>query len=319
MKNILVVGTGPMSVDYVSVLKNMECKITVVGRGETSAKKFEDKTGLTPITGGIEKFLSSTTLPANTSAIIATGTEVLLSTTLLLLKAGVSSILVEKPAAISIKELIDNEERLRPFSDKIFIAYNRRYYASVIEAQKLIQEDGGLKSMHFEFTEWAHKIEPLQKAVGVKENWFFANSTHVVDLAFYLAGSPLNWKAFSKSGTLSWHPKTNFSGAGITDKDVLFSYISNWESAGRWSIELLTDKRRIYLKPLENIFIQQRGTINLVEHTFDNTLDENYKPGLYKQVEYFVTNQYSQLLNIDGHIINSKTIYQKIIGNLKSY
>lgn len=29
--------------------------------------------------------------------------------------------------------------------------------------------DGDLGSIHFEFTEWAHKIEPLDKAPSVKQ------------------------------------------------------------------------------------------------------------------------------------------------------
>ena len=185
---------------------------------------------------------------------------------LLVLQAGAYKVLIEKPAAISIEELIENEEKLKPYSDKVFVAYNRRFYASVIEAQKMIEEDGGLQTIHFEFTEWSHVIEPLAKAPGVKENWFFANSTHVVDLAFYLAGKPLQWKAYSKAGTLKWHSKTNFTGAGITEKGVLFSYLSNWESAGRWAVELLTEKRRIYLKPMEGISVQEKGTVAVVEH-----------------------------------------------------
>lgn len=313
MKNIIVVGTGPMAIDYVSVLKYIKCNLTVIGRGETSAENFKNKTGITPITGGIKNFLTKTSLSLDTSAIIATGTEALLPTTLLLLKAGVNTILVEKPAAISIEELIENEDELSPYLDKIFIAYNRRFYASVLEAQKLIEEDGGLKSMHFEFTEWAHKIEPLKKAAGVKENWFFANSTHVVDLAFYLAGKPSNWSTFSQSGELKWHPKTNFSGAGITDKNVVFSYISNWESAGRWAIELLTFKRRIYLKPMEKIAVQQKGSIQVVQHDIDFSLDEKFKPGLYKQVQAFVSGNEDCLLNMKDHINNTKTIYSDIL------
>ena len=34
------------------------------------------------------------------------------------------------------------------------------------------------------------EIEKLNKVPGIKENWFLGNSTHVVDLAFYLGGKP---------------------------------------------------------------------------------------------------------------------------------
>lgn len=311
--NIFLIGTGPMAIDYARVLKAMNKKFEVIGRGEKSASDFENTTGLKCYIGGIEKFVNTNGFPENSYIIIATGTEMLMNSLLLALKAGASKVLIEKPAAISIQELIDNEEQLKPYSESIYIAYNRRFYSSVIETQRLITEDGGLKSMHFEFTEWAHKIEPLTKAPGVKENWFFANSTHVVDLAFYLAGKPIDWKTYSSSGKILWHPKTNFAGAGITDKGVLFSYISNWESAGRWGIELLTEKRRIYLKPLEGIAIQDKGSIQINEHRFDDHLDKNYKPGLFLQVEAFFDHKNFNLKTIKEQINDSKNVYSWIL------
>lgn len=313
-RNIFIIGCGEMTVDYAKVLKAQNHSFTVVGRGKTSAAHFEEVMGVKPITGGIEKYLKGNPFPENAYVIVATGTQDLMQTMLTVLRAGASKVLVEKPAALSIDELLENEENLKPFEHKVYVAYNRRFYSSVIEAQRLIKEDGGLKSMHFEFTEWAHKIEPLQKAPGVKENWFFANSTHVVDLAFYLAGQPIEFKAYSKSGNLVWHEKTNFAGAGITEKGVLFSYISNWESAGRWGIELMTEKRRIYMKPLETLGIQMKGTLQVLNHEFDDCLDKEFKPGLYKQVESFLGSGNENLLPLNQHIANSKTIYSKIIA-----
>jgi predicted dehydrogenase len=303
-----------MAIEYSKVLLAMNKKFIVVGRGSKSALLFEQKTGIIPELGGLDLYLKEKKLNKNTLAIIATGTETLMSIIHQLLKSGVEKILVEKPAAISIDELLENEQFLKPYESSIFIAYNRRFYASVIEAQKLITEDGGLESMHFEFTEWAHTIEPLKKAQGVKKNWFFANSTHVVDLAFFIAGNPKKIKCFSKSGKLNWHDKTNFVGAGETEKGVLFSYISNWESAGRWGLELLTENRRIYLKPMENIYIQQKGSIQVVEHKIDLSLDQNFKPGLYKQVEAFIMGKEGRLLTIKDHIFNSKMIYSPMLN-----
>jgi predicted dehydrogenase len=312
-KKVFLVGTGQMAIDYLAVLKNKNYDTTIIGRGEGSAIKFESQTGVKPIVGGLQEYINKNGLPANAYVIIATGTEALMSSLLLVLQAGAYKVLIEKPAAISIEELMENEEKLKPYLDKIFVAYNRRFYASVIEAQKMIEEDGGLQTIHFEFTEWAHKIEPLTKAVGVKENWFFANSTHVVDLAFYLAGRPVDWKAFSKVGMLKWHSKTNFTGAGITEKGILFSYFSNWESAGRWAIELLTEKRRIYLKPIESISVQEKGSFAVVEHKFDNSLDLKFKPGLNKQTLAFLKEDQNKILKIEEHIKNTKYIYSKII------
>ena len=317
MQTILLIGTGPMAIEYSKVLQAMNKKFIVVGRGSKSAELFKKQTGIIPELGGLDLYLKEKKLNKNTLAIIATGTETLMSIIHQLLKSGVEKILVEKPAAISIDELLENEQYLKHYENSIFVAYNRRFYASVIEAEKLIEEDGGLESMHFEFTEWAHTIEPLKKAIGVKRNWFFANSTHVVDLAFFIAGKPKILNSFSKSGKLDWHDKTNFVGAGETEKGVLFSYISNWESAGRWGIELLTQNRRIYLKPMEDIHVQMKGSINVIKHEVDLSLDDKYKAGLYLQVEEFLSSFNDRLPTIKEHILNSKIIYHKIL-NTKS-
>jgi len=314
MKQLILIGTGPMAVDYTRVLQAMNINFSVVGRGASSARSFKEKTGVNAYIGGVESYLADQHMEYGFSAIIATGAESLMSTLQTVLNAGAANILIEKPGAISIAELIASEQQLKPHEGKIFVAYNRRFYASVREAFRLINEDGGLKSMHFEFTEWAHKIEPLQKAPGVKENWFFANSTHVVDLAFFFAGIPSSWETFYKTGGISWHTYTNFAGAGITNKGVLFSYISNWESAGRWAIELLTDKRRIYLKPLEGIAVQPKGSIAVDKHTFDDSLDMAFKPGLYRQVKAFLDQDTKDMIDMTAHIRMSRDIYARIIG-----
>ena len=129
---------------------------------------------------------------------------------------------------------------------KVFIAYNRRFYRAVSEAKRLIEGDGGVTSFNFEFTEWSHEIERLSKAPGVKEKWFLGNSTHVVDLAFFLGGKPSEISCYTQGGT-DWHPTASlFSGAGVSEHGALFSYNANWESAGRWGVEVLTKKINIF-------------------------------------------------------------------------
>jgi predicted dehydrogenase len=310
-KNVIVIGAGPMAMAYVAVLKELGVAITIVGRGEQSALAFEEKTGIKPFTGGVEKYLAITPASENDYFIITVGTEMLMPVLLQFTDRAFARILVEKPAAISMEELLLHASAMNPIENKVFVAYNRRFYASVLEAQRLIEEDGELLSIHFEFTEWAHKIEPLEKAPGVKENWFFANSTHVVDLAFFIAGLPTDWKAYSRKGKLHWHSKSNFAGAGITENGVLFSYLSNWESAGRWSIELLTSQRRIFLKPLETIFIQNKGSVSLETHVFDDELDRKFKPGVYRQTQDFLNGEGS--CELREHIINTSNIYTKMI------
>ena len=311
---VLLIGTGPMAVAYAKVLQGQKVDFQVVGRGETSAEAFFNATGKRPITGGLEHFLENNDTTPFNFAILATGTEVLADCLKLLIHHSITTILIEKPAAVSIDELNSVKELFLPFAATILVAYNRRFYASVMETEKLLAESGGLQAMNFEFTEWTHKIDSAKKVKAVLNNWFFANSTHVVDLAFFLAGKPVNWSAYTKSGTLDWHDKTIFSGAGITDKAVVFSYLSHWESAGRWGIELLTPKNKIYLKPLEGVLVQPKGTITPEEYKFDDSLDREYKPGLYKQVEAFLNGDTSRFITIAQQLEMGLEVYSKMLA-----
>ncbi|MFA6013573.1 MAG: Gfo/Idh/MocA family oxidoreductase [Gallionellaceae bacterium] len=302
MKNkIWLVGSGEMSQDYIKVLKALDCDFDVIGRGSESAKKCEEVTGCSVISGGLEKFLS--TNPALCShAIVSVGVEALASTTLQLINYGVQNVLVEKPAGLNHGEVEQIARISKEKSANVFVAYNRRFYASVIKAQEIIEQDGGVTSFNFEFTEWAHVIETIQKAEGVKENWFLANSTHVVDLAFYLGGKPKEICTFT-SGSLDWHPAASvFSGAGVSESGALFSYQANWESAGRWSVEILTKNHRLILRPMEKLQIQKKGSVSVEFVECDYKLDEEFKPGLFLQTEKFINNVWECMCNIEYHL-----------------
>ena len=142
---VILVGTGPMAEDYAAVLKHLDINLVVVGRGVESAERFELKTGVKPFTGGLDKFLSENSLNESDYVIVAVGTEMLMPILQLLKKQTFNKVLIEKPGAVSIDELLENQNSLEIIESKVFIAYNRRFYSSVMETQRLIEEDGGLK------------------------------------------------------------------------------------------------------------------------------------------------------------------------------
>ena len=57
MQTILLIGTGPMAIEYSKVLQAMNKKFIVVGRGSKSASLFEHKTGIIPEFGGLDLYL----------------------------------------------------------------------------------------------------------------------------------------------------------------------------------------------------------------------------------------------------------------------
>lgn len=283
-----------MAQDYIKVLQRMKADFTVIGRGAENSATCAEKTACTVISGGIERFLAGKPKMC-THAIIAVGVENLYETAKLLLDYGVKTILTEKPGALYRCEFNRLDSLIAEKKADVLVAYNRRFYAAVSEARRIIETDGGVTSFNFEFTEWSHTIEPLQKAEGIKENWFLCNSTHVVDLAFFLGGKPAELCTFS-SGSLVWHPSSSvFSGAGISTSGALFSYQANWESAGRWSVEMLTKSHRLILRPMEKLQIQKRGSIAQEIAEIDYSLDSEHKPGLYVQTERFLNSDFRDM------------------------
>jgi predicted dehydrogenase len=285
-KKVLLVGAGQMAIDYCNVLMALNCNITTVGRNENSACIFEKNTGTRVILGGLENFLKEKTTHFD-AVIVAVGMEQLMPSAVHLLNSDFKNILIEKPAGLNNTEIKQLAKLAEQKQAKIFVAYNRRFYASVLKAKEIIKADGGVTSFNFEFTEWAHVIEPLQKATGIKENWLLANSTHVIDLAFYLGGVPLEMNSYA-SGHLSWHDKAIFAGAGKTKNGVLFSYQANWDAPGRWGVEILTAKSRLILRPLEDLFIQLKGEVAINKVEFDKSEDTAFKPGLMLQTTSFL-------------------------------
>jgi hypothetical protein len=93
-----------------------------------------------------------------------------------------------------------------------------------------------------------------------------------------------------------------FAGAGISDKGALFNYGADWESAGRWSVEMLTVKNRYILRPMEELQVQKRGTVKSNSVEINDNFDKEFKPGLYKQVEAFLKNDTHCLCTIDEQL-----------------
>jgi predicted dehydrogenase len=312
-KKVLLVGAGLMAREYARVLNALQINYDVVGRSKSTSDEFRSIMNKEVAEGGIENFFrDANNKTGYTHAIVATGIDNLCISVIKLLENNISKILIEKPGGIDLPEI----NKIKDLSDKkqarVFIAYNRRFYASTLKAKEIISQDGGISSFHFEFTEWAHVIEPLKTPVEVKSKWFLANSSHVVDLAFYLGGNPMQMSSY-KSGNLSWHSHSKYAGAGITDMGGLFSYHANWEAPGRWSLEIMTTKHRLYFKPMETLQVQDIGNVAVNPVEIDDVLDKTFKPGLFKQTEALLNNDFMSFCSIN-HQQNAMSWYNEMSG-----
>lgn len=311
MKKIWLIGAGNIAKEYAKVLGELNQDYVVIGRGEDKAKAFEKEIGHTVIRGGLSDFIVKTTDIAD-YAIVSVGLMQLAETTKTLISCGVKNILVEKPGFCNPSELEEVVNMACNYNSRVDIAYNRRFYSSVFKAEDIICEDGGITSFNFEFTEWGHVIEKLDYTKEIFRNWFYANSTHVVDLAFFLGGAPQQMQSYT-SGKLSWHKPSIFSGAGVSKKGALFSYQANWDAPGRWVVEILTPKHRLYFKPMEKLQIQEKGSVVVNPIEINDYLDKQFKPGFYLQTKAFLADDMSRFCSIEQQLEHLR-IYYKILN-----
>ena len=309
--SILLVGTGPMARNYAPVLNSMNHTTIAIGRDASRAAEFQNDTKITTITGNIADAVNKHGI---STAIVVVPTLSLAAVTIELINAGVKKILVEKPGAANLMELKELNLVADQNGADVYIAYNRRFFASAIKAREIIAEDLGAQLITFNFTELSDKIESLNYPRRLTENIFFNNSVHVVDLALSFGELPED-VFVSSAGELPWHSKgATFAGHAKTTSGLLYSFCADWRGGGRWAVEVSTKNRRLILCPLEKLQVQDRGSFQLRDELISDGVDSDYKPGLYRMVESFVciNPKQSQLPSLASHIKNTEMFYEKI-------
>lgn len=306
-----MIGAGPMGREYFKVLRGLGEEVKVIGRGTQSAKQFERETGQSVEITSLERVLEREGAPQR--AIVAVSIDNLANVATTLIRFGTRRLLLEKPGAVSLAEISQLNKLASDHGVAVMIGYNRRFHAATIAAQKMIEEDGGATSCVFEFTEWAHTIRPLCLANEIKQRWMFSNSSHVSDLAFYLCGLPVEIASFH-GGVLDWHSSAaRFSGAGITERGVFFSYHADWDAPGRWGVEVMTQKRRFIFRPMERLQIMPIASTAASMVQLDYSLDQEYKPGLFLQTQAFLGGDDQRFCTLAQQEKNL-AIYGKISG-----
>lgn len=296
-----LIGAGPMAQAYYKVLQHLEQAPLVIGRSEQGCQNFSEQTGAEVISGGLELFLKSQPECAR-FAIVAVNVVDLYSSCLALLNYGVKHILLEKPGALYQWQLNNLRQLAEQKQATVLIGYNRRFYASVQHARQQLEQDGGVLSFYFEMTEWSHQIEATSHPKEVKARWLIANTAHIIDLAFYLGGTPQQMNSVA-AGALDWHPSAAvMTGSGVSGSGALFSYQGNWQSAGRWALELSSAQRRFQLMPLEQLQQQLRGTVVWQPVSLDNNVDHEFKAGLYAQGKAFLAQELEHFCDLTTQI-----------------
>ena len=128
-----------------------------------------------------------------------------------------------------------------------------------------------------------------------------------------MCGKPKKWKCWN-AGSLDWHPSAaRFCGSGITDQQIMFSYLCDWEAPGRWGLEIMTSKRRFILRPMEKLQVIKKKSKVIETIKPENQIDKKFKPGLFVQTKKFLDGNTSLFCSLSEQVKNIK-IYKKMAG-----
>lgn len=283
---IALYGAGQMAQAYLDALAHLKWpsdRIYVVSRRPDAAANLAERYGVkTETLGAVVKA---------TSAIISVTPDATPAVTDQACTAGARRLLVEKPGALSAGDLESLAERTGARGAIAHLAYNRRYYPSVLRCAELIAEDGGALACYFEMTEIESRVLSTRDEMGwTAENlsrWGLVNPVHVLDLVGCLVGRPASLDS-RVAGRLDWHGAgATFSGSGVSERGAALVYLGTWSSAGRWRIEITTPRRRLILCPLESLQQQLAGSF-AVEPVAIAEDPAGTKPGVAAMVSDFL-------------------------------
>ncbi|RZD40844.1 MAG: myo-inositol 2-dehydrogenase [Thaumarchaeota archaeon] len=258
-KSVILIGTGLMAKEYAIALTQMNISdVTVISKNDKETTDFSNSFDFSVLHGGYQQYLPN--LKKADLVIIVTPIPQLLDAAKLAIDSGQKKILIEKPGSLYPDKLTSLSKQL---TDQIVrIGYNRLLYPSFHKLKFLAEQEGGITSCTFNFTEWVHTINFEKYPSDVYSRWGISNSLHVISMAMELIGMPKNISTYS-SGKLDWHPSGSiFVGSGLSENNIPFSFHADWGSAGRWGVEIMTKDNVYRLIPLEGLFVCKKGSVN---------------------------------------------------------
>lgn len=191
------------------------------------------------------------------------------------------TILLEKPAGADLREAEELAAASREHR-KVYVALNRRHYASTIAALEDVSSRTDPRYIHVADQQDQAAGAAMGHPPRVVANWMFGNSIHLVD---YL-------RLFGRGAVRSVEPFVAWDAAKpwMVSAKVSFEsgdvgiYEGVWSGPGPWAVTVQTAARRWEMRPLERAVYQNRGERTLHEVPPD-AMDTRFKPGFRRQAQ----------------------------------
>lgn len=276
MINVLLIGCGNIAHHYASFFKREQVKFSIHGRSLNNTVSFASKYAVDSFT--CEERDEAPVYEEFTHVILAAPIELLSSYVNRLKAFKHLQILCEKPGFLNWSELDSYQQ-----CNNLWFAFNRRFYETTKKLKEYLELSSFLK-IKVEFDERIFQVEQSKKIREVKDRWMLANSSHVIDLAFYLLDYNVDFKKFinGRMGGISWHPSGRFFHSSYLSDNIQLTFDSSWNGLGGWSVYVATEDSDYELKPLEKLIIQSKtGEFELNE-------PEEFKAGFASMLNSFL-------------------------------
>lgn len=303
---ILLIGAGNIANEYAKALTAIgHHDIGVLSRRLESAQDLATRHGLHAAYGGGEAALPAL-LDQYDAFIVGTPIDTLQPYAELLAAAGKNHVLIEKPSFLYSSDLESFLSRYPSWNATV--ALNRLHYPSVQKLREHLATET-ITSAEFSFTEWVHRIDTSLFSPLVLERWGLSNCIHVIATAFELIGLPATLHAAQHgAGDTPWHPHGSvFSGSGVSVNAVPFTYLSDWSSAGRWSITIRTRRGSYQLCPMEGLEFTPKGSVT--KETLLPSWNSDIKCGFEPMLQSWLKGEGASLQQLLPHMRTIEQIF----------
>ena len=308
---VAMIGSGKAAKYHLRVLGNIEnvdvC--CIVNRGSNKPESLMKSYGIKKYYNSLDLAISDSNFEA---AIVCVSPSSTFSVSKTLMNRGICC-LIEKPLGLNIKEA----EKLNKYSNQSklvnVVGYNRRFFSSVLTANKIINEFGLPYSIHIDCFEDIISLFNKYESSDIKKR-FITNTTHGIDMLTLFGGEHVDVTGprFSKFYN---DIKSDFINIISFKSGQTGTLLSHWRSPSHWSLSLFGDDYRINIDLSNNdIEFYYRGFKQSVE-TFSNIYDKLFKAGVYLQDYYFLCSVIEGQINHEQLATTNQSLSNLILAS----
>lgn len=277
-----IIGAGKIAIEHLKVIssfKNLQVS-AITSRTIDKAKKLSENFGIPKTYEVIDDMISNEKVDG---LMVLVSADQIFNVTSSLIPLKIP-LFIEKPPGLSINESKQLSNLSVKYNTRNMVGFNRRYYTHFHKGLKIIEDAGGLLGLSITGHERFWKITRENTQENIRENWFYANSTHTIDLLRFFGGKIAHQQSFKNS--ISLINGDQFVASLKFNSGALGTYTSHWLSPGGWSVVLYGNGRTVVFNPLESGYWQDK---EFKKYSLEpDSIDLKHKLGFYGQLKAFI-------------------------------